>query len=1161
MTLYLTVSGALLAWLMLAFFLGSLLGLQGRELWILRGGLTLLGIAAAAVYLWYRLKSDAAAASTAAAGLGGEKGVSGGEGEADVLAREASSRLAASSMAKGATLATLPAVLVIGPEGSAKTTSVVRSGLEMELLAGHVYQDNAIIPTRSANFWFSRGVVFAEAGGKLLANSAEFGRWIRRLRPAALSSAMGRGEAAPRAALVCMPCDEFLKPGASETVQQISRTLRSALEEAARTYGVHLPVYVLFTKADRIPSFAEFAGALAPDEVGQVLGVTVPAAPSQAVGVYAEAETLRLSQAFDTMYHSLCDKRLAFLVREQDPARLPGIYEFARELRKLRPAMVGFLVDLCRPSQLNIGPFLRGFYFSGVRAVLTQEVVARPAAQQPAAGLASATGAFQTPFGAQAPQIVQQTVTRRAPQWLFLSHLFASVLLGDKEAMGASGASRRASRLRRAMFATAAVLALLYAVAATVSFFGNRSLGAQAVAAARALASAGAAPQQTPPLESFARLDALRQSLETLSKYEKEGPPLRLRWGLYTGHDLYPHARQVYFRRFHQLLFGDAQAQLLGRLQRLPATPSPTDEYGPVYDTLKAYLITTSHHDKSTRMFLSPVLMRTWQETHPVDPERAALAQRQFDFYAEELKLANPFSSENDSLAVERGRRYLSQFAGIERVYQFMLAEASRQNPGVNFNQQFPGSARAVINTREIPGAFTKGGFAFMQNAIRNADKFFAGEQWVLGNQGAANIDRLQTEQQLRARYTADYIGQWRAFLKATSVLRYANLKDAAAKLTLLAGNQSPLLAAFWVASQNTAVDSPDIKNAFQPVQFVVPPENKDRYIAPSNSPYMNSLVSLQASVEQASSGPVGVNNPAIEQIHSQATNAKVVTRQVAQNFRIDAEGQVHAVTQKLMEDPILYAEALVRAMGPAELNAKGAGLCNQFRDLFSKYPFQAGAARQATLQEVNAFFQPGQGTLWTFYDSSLRNLLVKQGAQYAPNPAGGITLNPAFVSFFARAAAVSETLYPGGSAAPSLSYVLRASAPQGLQSLTFSVDSQTLAIPRGRQASMGFTWPGSGSQTVRLTGKFGSGPDITFNEYVGLWAIFQFFGDADRWQTTGNTHRLEWVLRQGRAGTPLKLPDGTPLVVQFDLELPGPAPVLQKGFLSGLTCTARVAQ
>ena len=129
---------------------------------------------------------------------------------------------------------------------------------------------------------------------------------------------------------------------------------------------------------------------------------------------------------------------------------------------------------------------------------------------------------------------------------------------------------------------------------------------------------------------------------------------------------------------------------------------------------------------------------------------------------------------------MDRGRRYLSQFAGLERVYQFMLAEASKQNPGLNFNQKFPGSAAAVINTKEIPGAFTKGGWDFMQKNIPNADRFFAGEQWVLGSQGAAGIDRAQTEQQLRHRYTADFIAQWRAFLQATTVVRYANLKDAA---------------------------------------------------------------------------------------------------------------------------------------------------------------------------------------------------------------------------------------------------------------------------------------------------------------------------------------------------------------------------------------------
>jgi len=1156
----LVVGGLFVVFVSLMWLLASTLGLQPSDLWVLRVGLAIMAAAAAGLYLWYRLKSekDAAKAAMGAGAEGGQPGAP-AEGEVDLLAREASARLAGSALGKGASLSSLPAILFIGPEGAAKTTSILHSGLETELLAGQVYQDSNVAPTRAANFWFARGALLVEAGGRLLANAAEFSRLVKRLRPGALASAMGRGQAAPRAAVVVMPCEEFLKPGAADSLPAASRLLRGALEEIARSYGVHLPVYVLFTKADRIPSFAEWAGALSMDETGQVLGVTLPAGMNQAVGVYAERETARLTEAFNSIYYSLCEKRLSFLGREHDPAKLPGVYEFARELRKLRPAMVQFLVDLGRPSQLTAGPFLRGFYFSGVRAILKQEVVSRPAAPQPSGSLASATQAFQTPFGA--PQVVEQSVTRRAPQWLFLSHLFAGVLLGDREAMGASAASARASRLRRAMLAVAAAMAVLYIVAATVSFFGNRSLGNQVVAAARALGTVETAPQQAPPLEALTRLDALRQSVETLSRYEREGPPWRLRWGLYSGHALYPEARKVYFRRFHQLLFGATQARLLNRLQALPATPAPTDEYGPVYDTLKAYLITTSNHDKSTRLFLSPVLMRAWQEGKAVDPERAALVQRQFDFYAEELKASNPFSAENDSLAIERARKYLSQFAGIERVYQFMLAEASRQNPGVNFNQQFPGSARAVINSKEIPGAFTKGGFAFMQNAMKNADRFFAGEQWVLGPYTGAAVDRAQTEQQLRARYTADFLANWRAFLKATTVVRFANLKDAAAKLALLAGNQSPLLAAFWVASQHTAVESPEIKNAFQPVQFVVPPESKDRYIGPSNTPYMNALVGLQAAVEQASAGPAGLNNPALEQVNSQATNAKVITRQVAQNFRIDAEGQVHAMTQKLMEDPILYAESLARAAGPAELNSKGAALCGAFRDLLARYPFSATATRQATLQEVNAVFQPGQGALWTFYDTSLRNLLVKQGAQYVAVPAGGITLNPAFIQFFNRAAAVTDTLYPGGAPAPNLTYTLRVSAPQGLQALTFSVDTQVLTVQRGRQAAMGFHWPGSGSQTVRLLGKFGSGPDITFNEYTGLWAVFQFFGDADRWQSTGNVHRLEWVLRQGRAGTPLRLPDGSALTVQFDLEMPGAAPIFQKGFLSGLSCVARVAQ
>jgi type VI protein secretion system component VasK len=127
------------------------------------------------------------------------------------------------------------------------------------------------------------------------------------------------------------------------------------------------------------------------------------------------------------------------------------------------------------------------------------------------------------------------------------------------------------------------------------------------------------------------------------------------------------------------------------------------------------------------------------------------------------------------------------------------------------------------------------------------------------------------------------------------------------------------------------------------------------------------------------------------------------------------------------------------------------------------------------------------------------------------------------------------------------------------MQGLSLSIGDQTLTTSGGRLATMAFAWPGSGARQVRLTGKFGGGPDLAFATHEGLWALFRFFDEADRWQSAGNSHRLEWVLRQGRSGRPLTLPDGRPLTVRFDLE--AAAPVFRKGFLAGLNCVSRVVR
>ncbi len=540
------------------------------------------------------------------------------------------------------------------------------------------------------------------------------------------------------------------------------------------------------------------------------------------------------------------------------------------------------------------------------------------------------------------------------------------------------------------------------------------------------------------------------------------------------------------------------------------------------------------------------------------------LAQKQFVYYAKDLKNGNPFSSTGDNDAVARGRSYLAQFSGIERVYQFMLSQAAKGT--VNFNRDVANSAQAVVNGRDIPAAFSKAGYQFMANNLPKADQFFAGERWVLcdaaGNISASScqsgaIDKVKLTADLSTRYVNDYIAQWRNYFRNTTVLRYADLKDAAKKLNLQSGTQSPILGLFWLASQNTGVDYSKIQGgnriqkAFSSVHHVVPPSNVDRYVAPSNQPYVNSLLTLQTSIDQAAQMPTPDPATASTTL-SNATNAKISVKQVAQGFNIDQETHLEATLQKLLEDPISNAEGLLRALGPAELNGKGKGLCAQFSAVTNKYPFNTAATAESSIPEVNSLLKPGEGALWAFYDANLKQALVKQGSQYVAT--GTVPLTPQFVNFFNTAAKLSEVLYKPGAPDPKLMYTLTPLKSEGIQGYSLNVDGQTLASTGG--GAKQFTWPGGGQ--AALQGNLGAG-NVNIYSYTGLWATFRLMGDAERWDQAGSGYNLEWVVRIG--GKPATLANGAPVAVRVMLDMGGAPPFFKKGSLAGLRCVSQVAK
>jgi type VI secretion system protein ImpL len=1146
MNFYWAGAGSFVFFILIGLLGGNLLHLEGPRWYFFMGLMAALGLSSFALFYYFQRKAQERR-SGGGSSTTGDPGVN----ETDPLIRDANARLAQSKA--GAGIANLPMIFVIGDRGTAKTSTILQSGIEPELLAGQVYQDNAITPTRTANIFYARGTVFVEAGGAVLGTPQAWSRLVAKLQPGKLKS-LGGGQA-PRGVLLCFDLETFTRQGAAESIANAARYLQSRLGEISQILGVSFPVYVLFTRADRLPYFAEFVRNLSNDEAGQVVGATLPMRAANASGVYGEEENQRLTAAFTQLFHTFCDQRLRLLPRETDADKLPQSYEFPREFRKLRSALVQFLVDIGRPSQLRASPFLRGFYFSGVRPVTMTEVAAAPqATPTEQAGVSGATGMFRV--GVEAQRRAQQAQatpgggSRKVPQWLFLGHLFNDVILADESARRASGSSTKTSTLKRALYATAAGLCLLYSILLIVSFFGNRSLEQQALDASRGLSAVAPAP--LPSEDSLRKLDTLRQSLAELTDYEYNGAPLHLRWGLYSGSSVLPSVRRVYYSKFNQLLFGSTEAGILAFLQRTPAAPGPTDDYGYGYDSLKSYLLTTSDWKRSTdqslQAFLGSRLRDRWSAGHEneIGQPRMDLAKLQFDFYAKDLQHGNPYSADNDSAAVDRTRSYLSKFSGVQRVYPFLLAESAKNNPPTTFNRKFPGTADAVTSTVEVAWAFTRDGWKFMQDQIKRQN--FGGEQWVLGPYQSQGVDRASMERGILDLYTKDYIEQWRNVLRRSNVNRYANYQDASRKLTLLTGSGAPLLALIWWTSQNTAIDLPSVSDKFKAVQAVVPPSQAQQYIVQPNQSYNGGLMNLQQAVDRAAN-----KDPSGEQsTRDNAQSARLSARQLSATFPPDPEAHIDQRTEELLLQPITYLDNLAGG----DLRAGGAAFCAAFNPLTAKFPFNPTATAEVTLDELGSILRPQTGKLWTFYESSLKSVMQCPNGDCSPQ--GSTPVNPVFVRYISQMMKFSRAVYGDSGQDPNLRYTLRPQPTDQVDDFGVAVNGDLAQLKGG--ASKQFTWPGPGTRNFRLDLKVAGGSQLGAQSYDGPWAVFRFFADANRTTNAGNGYTFTWAVTSGRSQQP-QMVKGRALIYEFFVDTGGGPAVFSKDFLSTLKCVAPVTR
>ena len=1033
----------------------------------------------AGLFVW-RSRRKAAKASPSSNAASGAVAPSAAAGPSPVQAlfREADSRLRLSPRMKRASLSSLPVFFVVGPDKSGKTSVVLHSGLDPELLAGQVYQGNEMVPTKTLNIWLARQALIVEISASLAGDPSAIRDVLKYLMPGRTSSVFRRARPA-RAILLCIDQAPLSAAATDEEIAAAARPWNQCLTDVASSLGVQLPVYVLFTRLDSVTGFPEFVSNLGPRETDQAVGATIRPFNPAGRGAYAEETARAVNSHFSQVVYSLCDSRVPLLIREQDRVQAAVQYQFPRHFQRLQKNLVQFLVEVAKPSQLRVSPFLRGFYFSGTRKVIVDrsEGSAQTTSREPAGSEAviATTVLSQEQIRGQlsAARSPQPPVTSREnTEWLFVPALFDGVLFEDRSAQGVSATSSRGDRARALIFGTAASLGILLMAAFTVSYVRNRGLEKELLRGGQALKG------PTSASTAVQRLEQLREPVDDLIGYRIDHAPFFMGWGLYQGNELLQSAQALYCTEMRRV-FQPVMFQMAGHLQSL-GNGGGNQEAD--FAVLKAYMMVTTHPDKADKS-MADVLVRSWKAARAGagNTEEDRLLPGEFRTYLALL----PISDSQGTCINPPGPNVIESaqqhFRGLQNDhYQYFLQQAGDGVPPIDYNKQFPNDA---VTSTIVKGCFTRQGWQKMQQILDHPEKSEHND-WVLGDSKEMAPAEIAG---YRMRYAADYKKAWMDFLGGARVAHYSSLKDAATKLDKMS-NQHFLLSLIGLASENTAV-SQEIMAAFQPVRAVVPAQGD---FQPAKD-YLTKLNALKNRLEAAESmGPS--HDQEVQEIRGAVTNARDSVDQISLSFN----GETSESVRQILLEPVKEIPSMLGKQDTDAVNAPGEDLCRSYRALASYYPFSENATRRASPEDVDGVFQPLSGKMWKLYDGLSDSLDCTNGIcrQKANSK---VQLQTSFVRFFESLWKFSRLLYSHQQ--PVIHLQITVQRFNFVKKLDFVIDGKEVPIQAGSTDVI--VWDLHHSKSLNVKGDFeGAEPDEPLFtpevEVQGPWALLAWlYGDS----------------------------------------------------------------
>ncbi|NOT48711.1 MAG: type VI secretion system membrane subunit TssM [Acidobacteria bacterium] len=921
----------------------------------------------------------------------------------------------------------LPWYIVAGAPRAGKSSLVLSSNLNFQTLPSQRQSEQKFIrPTGSVDWRVTSDAVFVDTAGRYQTEGVDAEEWASLLE----TIKKYRGNRPVDGFLLVVDAETVLKSDERQ-LEELAKVLRARLDDTLQRLKVRFPVYVVFTHADTIEGFRDSFSSSKNEDKTLVWGATIPIEKSENAQALFDGE-------YEVLHNSLMKRRIVRLSAPFPAVRQLRIFNFPLHFGSARRKFGTFINALFRPNPFSENPFLRGFYFT-----------ASPVGKSN--GNAAMVG---NPY--------------------FTERFFRDVVLRDKDLVKTFIDSRQRAPIFGWMLTIlGAILVFALLVMAGISLASNSQLLQDASTRGQSLIQMVKADAGKNPLEKkdqavrdeLNQTENMRQLLTRLDDYDRNGPPLYMRFGLYSGTKIYkenllPVYLSVVEQRFKEPAVKKLEADLAKFAASKPvANPSKlTDDEEKLLEKnlnlLKAYLMLSGEYKAQAQSgHVANMLKEYWLSESKTPGDMKPIAEQQLEFWAKQIDREDvgfPRIQLNPKLVAD-ARMKLKDFPAEYRYLSRKVTEISKQvndtigQTTVDAILTRSGSDSSFMTgTYAVPSAYTRPGLDLMKEAIANADEEMKKDDWVMGDAGKGDVAAPSKMAQIEDRYYRDYAMHWTQFVQSTDVKAYKNRNEAASAIQAFSQPNSPMKILMREIAKNTnlsaepesdgwidwikrkifskkaaQVGSSEPEKLFRPLfMFVGTKEQGENAPIEKYTGEMGKMFKSFNAVSESGMKKVA------EEMAADKDPLEINKRQTAvsnftASFNESSSGQQLAT---LLMQPLTRLKSLLGAGAKEQLAKTWAEqLLPAAKEIEKGYPFEDGAT-EADLKNVTAYLAPNEGRLSKFYEEKLSNYFEESNGQYKVKEGSDLQFSDEFVAYLNNAFALQKALY-GKSATPKFEY------------------------------------------------------------------------------------------------------------------------------------------